>query len=552
MAGKIVDRLPHSCGASRALNVFENEDGTYSGYCFSCKTSVANPYSDKEEGYKPKKVATQSPEQVKKELDAITNKFPVRELKDRGISKETCEYLGIKVAVSQENGYDITSHYYPYTIKGDIVGYKVRVVESKSFFGMGRTDNVEPFGWEQCMRNSPHNAKVFCVEGEADCATIHEVFRLHGDRTPCVISLPNGAGSVGKIKEYIEILRQQFRDIVLVPDQDEAGSVAVEDFLKLCPEAKIAKLELKDPNDMLKAGRTQELYKAIMWDAKPQPSGKSVRTDDEELWEKASKPIPYGIDWPWPSFTKKTRGIRRKEVYYFAGAQKIGKSCMVNEISTHLGKVVETPIFLIKPEEAIVGTLKRLAGVAVSKIFHDPDVPYELKDFYKGREIIGDKFIIFDKTTQLNWEDVKKEIRYNVVTMGCQDIFIDPLTCFTTGMDTGEQNKVLTTIASELQSLAMDLNFTAYVFCHLNKPEGKKDHARGGSISTKELAGSSAMGRFGNMIIGFEGNKDPDLPIEVQNTRWLNILDEREYGITGKIQLFYNQETGRLLEPQQH
>lgn len=554
MAGKIVDRLPHSCGADRALNVFENEDGSYSGYCFSCNTTVPNPYSDKEKGYKPdtSKYKGKTPEEVKKELMDVAKNYPVRALKDRGISEETCKYLGIKVAVSQENGHDIVSHYYPYTVQGKLVGYKVRLVENKKFFGMGKTDNVEPFGWTRCMKNSPNNAKVYISEGEVDVATILETFKLHGDRVPSVISLPNGAGSVGKIKEYIEILKQQFRDIVIVPDQDEAGSVAVNDFLKLVPEAKVAKLPLKDPNEMLKAGRSQELYKAIMWDAQQPTSGKSVRSDDAELWEKAKKPVPYGIAWPWPTMTKLTRGIRRGETYYLASGQKMGKSCIVNEITVHLTKTVDSPVFLIKPEEAIVGTLKRLAGVAANAVFHDPDKEYTEAEFNKGREIIGDKVVIFDKTTTVNWEDVKKEIRYNVVTLGCKDVFLDPLTCFTVGMDISEANKTLTTIAAELADMAKDLDFTAYVFCHLNKPSTGKDHTRGGTILASQFAGSSAMARFCNMLLGLEGDKDPDLPQEERDARQLVIVDEREYGITGKVPLFFNQETGRLLEPTQH
>lgn len=552
MAGKIVDRLPHSCGASRALNVFENEDGTYSGYCFSCKTTVKNPYEDKEKGYKPETTGSNSkrtPEQIKKELDTITNKFPVKELKDRCISKETCEYLGIKVGVSQENGYDITSHFYPYTVKGSIVGYQVRIVEGKKFFGMGQTTNVEPFGWEQCMRNSPNNAKVFCVEGPIDLATIHEVFKLHGDRIPCVISLPNGAGSVGKIKEYIEILRQQFRDIVLVPDQDEAGSVAVEDFLKLCPEAKIAKLELKDPNDMLKAGRAQELYKAVMWDAVPRPTGKTVMSGDK--WEEAEEQAERGLDYPWPTMTKFTRGIRRGEVYYFGGGVKLGKSCIVNELAVHLLKVHDLPIFLIKPEEAIKKTLKKLAGVQANTVFDDPDIPFDKEKWDKAKAEIGNRVALFDTYAELDWESVKKDIRYNVTVLGCKDVFLDPLTCLTVGKTASETNEELIKIAAQFASLAKELDFTGYVFCHLNNPSSGVEHNRGGKVLSSQFAGSRAMARFCHLMVGLQGDKNPELDEDTRNTRQLVILEARDYD-TGIVNLFYNKETGRLLEPQQH
>jgi len=38
MSGNVVDRQPHSCGSRRGLNIFSNDDGTYSGFCFASAT----------------------------------------------------------------------------------------------------------------------------------------------------------------------------------------------------------------------------------------------------------------------------------------------------------------------------------------------------------------------------------------------------------------------------------------------------------------------------------------------------------------------------------
>lgn len=50
MGGIPVERLPHSCGTRMGLQVFQQEDGSYDGYCFSCGVTVPNPYGDKPEG----------------------------------------------------------------------------------------------------------------------------------------------------------------------------------------------------------------------------------------------------------------------------------------------------------------------------------------------------------------------------------------------------------------------------------------------------------------------------------------------------------------------
>jgi hypothetical protein len=550
MAGKIVDRLPHSCGASRALNVFENEDGSYSGFCFSCKTRVSNPYSDKEEGYVPKPVQTRTPEQVKKELEAVRTKFPTRELKDRAISKEVCEYLGIKVGVSQENGHDITSHFYPYWKDGNLEGYKVRLVEDKKFFGMGNTRDVEPFGYDLAMKHATKNSKVFVVEGELEVASVIECFKEHGNHVPSVISIPNGAGSVGKIAKYIDNLKRSFKHIVLVMDNDDAGNGAVEDFLKLCPEVLIAKLPLKDPNDMMKAGRSAELFKAIMWDAKPPTTGKSVRSSDR--WEEAEYVPEFGIEWTWPTVTKATRGVRRGEVYYFGGGVKIGKSVLVNELAVNILKRTDTNIFMVKPEEPIGGTLKRLAGTASNAVFYDPAVPFDRDKFEEGKKVVGDRVILYDTYQDVKWEDVKNEIRYNVMVLGCKDVFLDPLTCFTVGMEASKANEELVKIASQFAALAKELDFTGYCFCHLNNPSTGKEHNRGGAVLSSQFAGSRAMARFCHLMLGLQGNKDPELPEEERNMRQLVFLEDRNFGESIKVDLFFNKETGRLLEPDQH
>ena len=54
---------------------------------------------------------------------------------------------------------------------------------------------------------------------------------------------------------------------------------------KMLPELLIAKYELKDANEMYKAGRGKELHKAAYWDAQPPTSGKSMRSSD--IWHLA-------------------------------------------------------------------------------------------------------------------------------------------------------------------------------------------------------------------------------------------------------------------------
>lgn len=49
-------------------------------------------------------------------------------------------------------------------------------------------------------------------------------------------------------------------------------------------------------------------------------------------------------------------------------------------------------------------------------------------------------------------------------------------------------------------------------------------------------------------MIGIEGNKDPNLDVELRNIRHLVILEDREFGSSDKISLYWNNKTGLFSE----
>ena len=49
-------------------------------------------------------------------------------------------------------------------------------------------------------------------------------------------------------------------------------------------------------------------------------------------------------------------------------------------------------------------------------------------------------------------------------------------------------------------------------------------------------------------MIGIEGNKDPDLPKEVRNIRNLRVLEDREFGVSDKFPIYWNDQTSLFEE----
>ena len=193
---------------------------------------------------------------------------------------------------------------------------------------------------------------------------------------------------------------------------------------------------------------------------------------------------------------------------YFGAGVKMGKSELVNAIAAHLIQEHHLPVYCIKPEEALPKSYKMLASKVAGKIFHDPTIPFDHKAYDKAAEIIGDKAIFQDIYQFVDWDNLKEDIMYTVVNDGVQDVIIDPVTCLTNGLSASAANEHLQLMTAELSAMAKDMDFTAYIFCHLKAPDGTP-HERGGEVLSTQFAGSRAMMRSCNYMIGLEGNKDP-------------------------------------------
>ena len=207
--GNCVEKIGHQCSPTHysegGLQVFEADDGSYNGYCYVCDTYVDDPYKDKPQDYKPV-VVRKSPEQVAQELWDVSQ-YPVVEIKDRGLRKETLEYFGYRVGLSQQDGVTPAVLYRPYTLDADFKAYKSKILENKKTWSVGDQKEVDLFGWEQAIRSG--SPKLIITEGEEDAAALYQILRdsnkndpRYAEMIPAVVSLPHGAaGSVRDLSQ---------------------------------------------------------------------------------------------------------------------------------------------------------------------------------------------------------------------------------------------------------------------------------------------------------------------------------------------------------------
>lgn len=523
-------------------------------------------------------------------------KYPCEAIEDRGITKKTAEKFGVRTKYSSKDGITAEAYYFPYYMEGELVGFKKRDItkpkqQKGHFTSVGfQSVKCDLFGTDVC--NKTGGKKIWVTEGEFDALIVWQTLKaMYPQGNPNVVSISNGtASAVQNIGQKINLKHlKKFSEVILSFDNDSAtpsekaegimkGKEATAAVYGLLPDIKVVSLpEDKDPCETWKDLGEKEFYWSLMKPIQYTPEG-FVKYED--IREKAIELPTLGKPWPWPSLTKTTLGRRVGEGYYFGAGVKMGKSVIVDTLTEHittndinkLGNSQKVALF--KFEEQPDETLKKVSGKFFRKNFSDPEkvvfidtkgnevdiwgnpIPETLrKTFFTHQELInavdatGDKLVMYNNYGRCNWDELKGAIRHAVLVEHIEDIFIDPITRLTAGMSSAEANTELERFADEISKMSQDLGFTYYCFCHLKSPDKGPSHEFGGKIMSSQFRGSRAMMQACHYMFGLEGNKDPEQPEKVRNTRHFLVLDDRKFGRTAKIPLFYDVDTGVFDEP---
>lgn len=565
--GTQVDELPHTCGTRKGLKVFLQDTGKIDGYCFRCGVFVEHPYGEPRtsDNLPQKKQKTQ--EEIDAEI-AEVDSYPTVDVPQRKLRASTLNDFGAKVSLSEEDGETPTAIYWPVTKDGKLSGYHVKVLDKSvgNPFNLGDTKSCDLLNWEAAKASGAY--RIIITEGPEDMASVARFYELYGDKEfkPAVVSLPHGAASAKKVlTKHLEDLKR-FKEIVLCFDNDEAGRLAVEAARVILPKAKSVILPTKDANEALIAGKGKAAYNALAYNATIPKNTRIILA--ESVHDKAREPPKYGeFTWPFPTLNKALRGLHLRQTAYIGAGVKMGKGDLRNEIIAHLIKTHGAKVFLASPEEPNEESYKRIAGKLESKIFHDPDKEFDYEAFDKAGTLLKDHLALVNVYQNLGWSSLRQDM-VEAASWGAKVHFIDPITNLTNGVNSAEANTLLQEIAQEISSLAMDLNIAVLMFCHLKAPEGnisadqraaryKQEryiglgncpHELGGDVLSAQFAGSRAMMRSANLMIGLEGNKDPDLDEDLRNMRRLRVLEDRGFGASIQVPLFWNKDTGRYTE----
>lgn len=506
-----------SCGSSDANS--EYTDGHT--YCFTCAAHTSGD----------KSVTTPGRTHMAGMIEGEVQGLPLRH-----ISEETCKKFDYRVGKFNGEWVHIAPYY---NAKNELVAQHLRTAE-KEMPWTGKPKDALPFGanvW-------PKTGKMIVVtEGEIDAMSVSQ---MQGNKYP-VVSIGSGAGpQVGKyIAKRLEYFAG-FDKVVLMFDNDEPGRQATADAAAILgPRAHIAEFELSDANDMLLAGRQEEVINA-MWRAKKYTPTDIIEFKD--LKDRALAETSVGIEYPWPSLSELVRGFKRKELIVISGATGSGKTDFLLEIIEHTLRTKNEPVAAFFLEDSPEEVYVRLAGKLVNKPL------YSMEDSKEATRVAAEEidkldlppFYIYDSGSAYTWDDIAGRIEYLCQAEGVKTVVLDHVTAL--AADMVDERKALDSLMKRAAGLAKALDITLFVVSHLATPDSGS-HEEGARIMLRHLRGSRAISFWAHGCLALERDQQADTE-EERRTVFVRCLKLRRYSrAVGKgIYLAYNFETGKLEE----
>ena len=522
-----------NCKSSDAFTIYED---TGWGICYSCDSRVA-----------PDKIQMKDGD-MKNESNTVRDTMAVSSISDldsyaigsRKLSKEVVEYYGVKMGFDENQ--QPQSHYYPYTQDGKVVAYKERKLP-KDFRIHGSFKGSELFG-----QSVASGGKMLVVtEGELDALAVAQAYKEKYNKFYPVVSIPS-ASQVGLLLEQREFL-QRFESVVLMFDNDEAGTSAVEKAAKIigAGKVKVAKLREKDPCEELMQHGADAIVSAA-WNAQTwSPAGIVV---GEQIWEQfierqnvESIPYPPCLD----GLNQKLKGIRYGEITLFTSGTGSGKSTVIKEIVLDLLAKTDDKVGLISLEESVGDTAEKFISMQLKRPVMDPP-PLTEQELRAGYEqVFGDeRLVLLDHQGSVGDSSLIDKIEY-MALMGCRYLVLDHITiAVSEGSEGLSGNEAVDKVMSDLLKVVKRHNVWLGLISHLRKAPGGKSFEEGNLASIDDIKGSGSIKQISFDIIAFARNLVAENEVD-RNTIEFTVLKSRFTGLTGKAgKATYDPKTTRL------
>lgn len=519
---KLLYHAACECGSSDALAVYE--DG--GKHCFSCGYHA---FGDSD-------VPLNRVIKMPKDFEPIEGR--VKAIPSRGINDDTCKFWNYQAGIAWNPSSKIEEFCHIanfYDDRRNLVGQKIRF-QDKSFLSLGDTNGL--YG-----KHLWNKSKFITItEGEIDALSISQV---NSNKWP-VVSIPHGAQAAAKvIKENLRWLEDNFDNVVLSFDNDDAGRKATKEVLPLFSPGKalVANLSEKDANECLLKGKVQELV-SISWMAKSHRPDGIVNAAEVEIDD-----IPQvGLSFPWEHLSEMLCGFQKGSYTLFTSGTGSGKTEVIKAIAANLLSKHKQQACMILLEEKVKKTKVKIAGKLVGKRFDSPTIKFDFKERDKAVAILDESRLLwlYDSFGLKDFDTIASVIRHLAIAEGVEYFFIDHITAFTDGKE--DSNGEGERLSSTLSSLVTELDIGIIAIVHLRKTSNTQRSAEeGGVISLDDMKGTGGIKQWAHNVVAVEKISAEE---EDNNYRRIKLLKSREFGenVGKKFYLRYYEDTGNLKE----
>jgi twinkle protein len=528
------------------------------GKCFSCGYYVFDTEKSRNDSMNPQVnywSNNQTGQQRESRVSSLSieeiSEYPVQGLSNRGIGIQACERFGVRVALSTKDGATQLSHFYPVYRKSKLSGYKERVVLTKDFFTHGNTTSPDLFGQHLC---NPSSKTLFITEGEVDCLSVYQTLRKYSkleDWHPSVVSLPSGstagASSIANNLSFVD----QYEKVVLVLDEDEAGEKATQEICRiLAGKVYTVKLGYKDPNEMIMAGKDNDLYWILQTKAtKYQPDGIINGADTWELFTHSSN-VPSYMS-PWEPLNEATLGFAEGDVIVLTGGTGGGKTTIFNQMEHHFIVTTQEKLADITLESRVGRTVRDIISIHLGKPLKNPHVKQTIPEETIRQAhtlLFGDRRVeLYDHFGGMDDDNLFSKLRFFAAS-GCKFFFLDHLSIIVSEFATdGDERRRIDTLMTKLKKFAIEWGIILFLIVHLKKhDQGGKSFEEGAMPTLDDLRGSTTLKQIPDTILAFSRNQQHPDP-EIRSTAKVALLKARESGETNPelMYLKFDKNTGR-------
>jgi len=325
---------------------------------------------------------------------------------------------------------------------------------------------------------------------------------------------------------------------------DKSGQKAATEVAELFPpgRCKIARLGKKDASDLLCEEGGSAVVDAI-WRARVhRPDGIIAGAD---TWDLVNCPMSASDhEYPWQGLNDKTLGARKGEIVTFCAGTGAGKSTAVKEIASYFHSKGET-IGYIALEESVRQAAVDFMSIEANMMLHlEKDLDEEFRRHIWEKVFADNRLYLYDHWGSLDADVLSSRIRYLVHSCDVSWIVLDHLSIMVSGIEGGDERRLIDNIMTQLRSLVEELNIGMFIVSHLKRPQQGKGHEDGKQVNLSDLRGSGSIAQLSDFVIGLERDQqqDGETSVRVLKARYKG----SSTGLAGS--LFYDTVTGRLRE----